>query len=172
MVTTSDHAIAERVRSLRNHGEDDRRLHVEVGYCSRLHGLQAALLSAKLPRLERWNRLRRDAAAAYTAALSGGPIVPPAVAEDAHHVYHLYVVRVPERERFRSLLAERGVQSAVHYAVPLHLEPAFAHLGYHPGDFPAAERAAREIVSLPMFPHLQAEEVRRVAEAVEEASYG
>lgn len=171
MVTTNDAAIDARVRSLRNHGEDSRRLHVEVGYCSRLHGLQAALLRAKLPMLTAWNASRREAAALYRAELADSPVVLPAEAPDAHHVYHLFVVRADERDTLRSRLADRGVQTGIHYAVPLHLEPAFADLGYGHGDFPVAERVVRSIVSLPMFPYLDPDEVRHVARSIREAGH-
>lgn len=170
IVVTSDPEIAARVRSLRNHGEDETRLHVESGYCTRLHGMQAALLRAKLPHLDDWNAQRAEAAEAYDEALAGTSVATPARTGGGTHVYHLYVVRAPHRERLRRDLSERNVQTGVHYAVPLHLEPAFAHLGYSEGDFPVAERAAREIVSLPMFPFLRASEVEIVANAVAEVS--
>ena len=172
MVLTNDPDVAARVRLLRNHGEDERRLHVEVGYCSRLHGLQAALLRAKLPRLAAWNESRRVAAERYEEALSGLPVVLPATAARARHVYHLYIIRTSDRDAFRSRLAERGVQTGIHYAVPLHAEPAFAYLHYKDGDFPVAERVASQIVSLPMFPYLSSAEVQSVARAVAEAADG
>jgi len=170
IVTTNDPAIADRVRLLRSHGEDGQRLHIEVGYCSRLHGMQAALLRTKLPRLREWNALRAQAADEYRRLLPGDRIALPSVAADGQHVYHLYVVKTRDRDRFRARLAERGVQTAVHYPVPLHLEPAFASLGYTLGDFPQAESVTAQIVSLPMFPHLSTGEVQTVAKAVEEAS--
>jgi len=170
IVTTNDPVIADRVRLLRSHGEDGQRLHIEVGYCSRLHGMQAALLRTKLPRLREWNDLRAQAADEYRRLLPSDRIALPSAAPSAQHVYHLYVVKTNDRDRFRARLAERGVQTAVHYPVPLHLEPAFASLGYTLGDFPQAESVTTQIVSLPMFPHLSAGEVQTVAEAVEEAS--
>jgi dTDP-4-amino-4,6-dideoxygalactose transaminase len=171
IVTTNDPAIADRVRSLRSHGEDANRLHVEVGYCSRLHGLQAGLLRAKLPHLADWNALRIQAARTYLRELAGACVDLPAALPDAHHVYHLFVVRVRDRERVRAELGTRGVQTAIHYSVPLHLEPAFAGLGYARGDFPNAEDAVREIVSLPMFPYLTDDEVRYVARCVAEVCH-
>jgi dTDP-4-amino-4,6-dideoxygalactose transaminase len=170
-VTTNDPEIAKRVRSLRNHGEDGRRLHTEVGYCSRLHSLQAALLGVKLTHLAEWNESRRRSAAFYAEKLAGTGIEPPLAVDGATHVYHVYVVRVPDRELFREVLARSGIQTGVHYAVPLHLEPAFADLGFERGDFPQAERAAKEIVSLPMFPYLQEAEISRVVEAVGQAGH-
>lgn len=172
IVTTDDPEIADRVRSLRNHGEDDRRLHVESAYCSRLHGVQAALLSEKLPLLDGWNAGRMEAAASYDELLGETGIVLPGRADGMSHVFHLYVVRVKERDRVRELLGERGIQTAVHYAVPLHLEPAFESLGYKRGTFPVAEEAAMSMVSLPMHPHIDADEVAAVANAVAEVAHG
>lgn len=172
MVVTDDSEIARKVRLLRNHGEDAQRLHVVPGYCSRLHGLQAALLATKLPHLEAWNRRRRAAAAAYDRALAGIPIGLPTVVRGSTHVYHLYVVRVKEREAVRGALAARGIQTAIHYATPLHLEPAFEQLGYRLGEFPVAEQLASQIVSLPMHPCLETEDVEDVARVLEEVAHG
>ncbi|HSK48285.1 MAG TPA: DegT/DnrJ/EryC1/StrS family aminotransferase [Coriobacteriia bacterium] len=170
MVVTDDADTAERIRLLRCHGEDGQRLHVEPGYCARLHSLQAAFLRTKLPLLDEWNQSRAEAAAAYGRAISPGSVTLPSIADGADHVFHLYVVRAPDREQFRSRLADKGVQTAIHYALPLHLEPAFAALGYGPGDFPHAEKATSEIVSLPMFPYLTEREIEYVATSVEEAA--
>jgi dTDP-4-amino-4,6-dideoxygalactose transaminase len=171
IVTTDNEAIAARIRSLRNHGEDASRLHVESGYCSRLHALQAAFLSAKLPHLERWNSMRTQTAALYDRLLARSGVVLPGRAESVSHVFHLYVIRVGSRDRLRAELADQGIQTGIHYAVPLHLEPAFAGLGYSRGEFPVAERAAASIVSLPMYPFLSEDEVARVAEAVGRSEY-
>lgn len=171
MVTTNDPDIAERVRLLRNHGEDGDRSHLVCGYCSRLHGLQAAALRVKLPRLEEWNANRGSAALAYGTALAVSNLILPATRPGSTHVYHLYVVRSKDRDRLRTHLASRGIQTGIHYPVPLHLEPAFNWLGYGPGDMPVAEHVQAQIVSLPMHPHLTAEDIGRVAEAVQEVSY-
>ena len=171
MVTTNDESVAQRVRSLRNHGEDSSRLHVESGWCSRLHGLQAAVLRAKLPHLDDWNARRIASAHMYDGALWGSGVVPPIAAQGAKHVYHLYVVRSTQREALREALNERGIQTGIHYAVPLHLEPAFAMCGYAPGEFPVAEQAAREIVSLPMYPYLTDDEVLGVSAQVAEVAH-
>jgi dTDP-4-amino-4,6-dideoxygalactose transaminase len=170
IVTTDDASIAERVRLLRNHGEDGSRLHVEPGYCTRLHALQAAFLSAKLPHLDDWNASRMKAAALYDEVLDDGDVVLPGRADGVTHVFHLYVVRVRNRDTCREHLGRWGIQTGVHYAVPLHLEPAFASLGYARGDFPVAEAAASSIVSLPMYPYIDYEEVVRVGEAVTEVA--
>jgi len=170
IVTTDDEGIASRVRLLRNHGEDASRLHIEPGYCSRLHALQAALLTEKLPHLEHWNSLRMQAASLYDDLLSSADVVLPGRADGVSHVFHLYVIRARNRDGLREQLAGRGIQTGIHYAVPLHLEPAFSGLGYARGEFPVAERAASSIVSLPMYPYLGSEEVARVSEAVCEAA--
>jgi len=169
IVTTDDPAIAARIRSLRSHGEDESRLHIEPGYCSRLHGLQAAFLAEKLPYLEHWNEQRMQTASLYDDLLSSAGVILPGRAEGVSHVFHLYPVRLPERDRVRAELATKGIQTGIHYPVPLHLEPAFADLGYARGDFPVAEKAAVSMVSLPMYPFLEYDTVVRVAEAVAEA---
>lgn len=170
IVTTDQPEIAERVRLLRNHGEGPSRLHIEPGYCSRLHGLQAALLSVKLPHLEEWNSMRMQAAALYDDLLRTSGVILPGRNDGVTHVFHLYVIRVHDRDKVRAELADRGIQSAIHYAVPLHLEPAFSNLEYPRGRFPVAERAATSILSLPMYPFIDYEEVARVAETVVEVS--
>jgi len=173
IITTDDDEIAERVRLLRNHGEEgSSRLHVESGYCSRLHTLQAAFLNEKLPYLDEWNALRMRAAALYDDMLSSADVVLPVGHNGRTHVYHLYVVRVSDRDQVRQELSERGIQTGIHYAVPLHLEPAFAHLGYEAGAFPVAEKAAASIVSLPMYPYIEFDEVARVSEALGEVTSG
>jgi dTDP-4-amino-4,6-dideoxygalactose transaminase len=170
IVVTDDKAVAARIRLLRNHGEDASRLHVESGYCSRLHGLQAAFLSEKLPHLDDWNALRMSAAALYDEALASAAAVLPGRAEGVTHVFHLYVVRVRDRDSCREELGRQGIQTGIHYVVPLHLEPAFAFLGYKQSDFPVAERAADSMISLPMFPYIDRDEVLRVSEAVGEVA--
>jgi len=166
MVVTNDPEIAARVRLLRNHGEDANRLHVESGYCSRLHALQAALLRVKLPHLDEWNSGRRQVAALYDEALAALPAAIPVARPGAHHVYHLYVVQVEDRDEVRARLGEREIQTGIHYAVPLHLEPAFSDLGYARGDFPVAEDVTTRILSLPMYPYLTYEEVASVSTAL------
>lgn len=166
IVTTDDGAIASRIRLLRNHGEDSSRLHVEPGYCTRLHALQAGFLSAKLPYLDRWNESRVRTAEKYSALLKSPDVTVPFHANGVTHVHHLFVVRVPHRDAVRGRLDGLGIQTGIHYAVPLHLEPAFESLGYARGDFPVAEKAAGSILSLPMFPFMEDNEITRVADAV------
>jgi dTDP-4-amino-4,6-dideoxygalactose transaminase len=154
-VTTSSEEADRVVRLLRNHGELTKSVHEEVGYCNRLHNLQAGFLTKKLPHLAEWNASRRAAAARYDKAFHGHDAIKPMqVRDDVEPVYHLYVVQVPERDTVRQKLGDAGVQSGIHYPVPLHLTPAYADLGYGPGDFPVAEALAPSILSLPMFPQL------------------
>jgi len=167
-VTTGSATAAERLRLLRNHGQAGKHTHRLVGYCDRLHNLQAALLSVKLARLAGWNEARRAAAGRYTAGLDAlDGVRPMAVSEDVAHVFHLYVVRLlggddDLRDDVREHLAAAGIESGIHYARPLHLQPAYAHLGYRRGAFPAAERLAPEILSLPMFPEISPEQQEHV----------
>lgn len=168
IVTTDDADIARRVRSLRSHGEDAGRFHTEIGFTSRLHGLQAALLQAKLPMLETWNGMRRAAAATYDEALKGCDVRLPVVAEGSTHVFHLYCIRVRDRDAVRTRLAERGVQTGIHFQLPLHLERSFAFLGGRRGDFPVAEKAADELISLPMYAYISQAQIEIVAQALEE----
>jgi dTDP-4-amino-4,6-dideoxygalactose transaminase len=164
-VTTNDEALARRVRKLRDHGRIDKYRHDELGTNARLDTLQAAVLSAKLPHLEKWNDLRRRHAEAYDdafAAVAGAE--PIRIADDALPVYHQYVVRLTDRDEARAALAEVGIASAVHYPVPLHRQPALE--GFVSGDFPAAERLAREVLSLPVFPELSGKQRDSVVAAV------
>lgn len=174
MVTTSDDGVAARLRGLRDHGRASAGGygHRELGYNSRLDALQAAVLEVKLGALDRWNRQRREHAAAYDAALEGiDGVAAPAVRPGNLHVYHQYTVRARERDALASALDEAGVGHGVYYPVPLHLQEALSDLGHRAGDFPEAERAAEEVLSLPVFPGLTGGERRRV-EAVLEAFGG
>lgn len=169
-VTTDDPALAERVRLLRDHGQRERYVHViPDGVNARLDAIQAAVLRLKLERLEDWNERRRQVAAWYGEELAGTGLQLPFEPDGRRHVYHLYVVRVPQRERVRTALAERGVQTGLHYPIPLHRQPAFAFLEIGEGAYPRAERAAAEVLSLPMHPHLTREQVAYVAEALRRA---
>ncbi len=170
LVSTDDDAVAERLRGLRDHGREAAGGygHREVGYNSRLDALQAAVLGVKLGALDRWNDRRREHAAVYDAALDEHPVIAAPVAlSGAGHVYHQYTVRAPDRAALRELLEERGIGHAVYYPVPLHLQEALADLGHEPGAFPESERAAEEVVSLPVFPGLKEDERARVVAALE-----
>lgn len=168
-VTTDDAMLGQRVRILRDHGSPTKYTHRLVGYNSRLDSLQAAVLNAKLPRLDAWNDRRRDRAADYADALGKGlPItLPPEDREERMSSYHLYVIRLEQgdRDAFRSHLDEEGIGTGIHYPTPVHLTEAFSDLGYVRGDFPVAETLAERIVSLPIHPHLTTGDVDRIASA-------
>jgi dTDP-4-amino-4,6-dideoxygalactose transaminase len=172
-VTTNSDELASLVSSLRMHGESERYHHLRVGGNFRMDSLQAAVLSAKLPRLDGWTDRRIAIAARYGELLrepeAAGRIVLPFVAPGRRHVFHQYVVRVPDRDRVRARLTNAGISTAVFYPVPFHLQECFAGLGYRLGDFPEAEKAANEVLALPMFPQLSEAEVGRVADAVRAA---
>lgn len=155
---------------MRNHGGDLQYQHGELGFNSRLDSLQAVVLRAKLRRLAQWNEQRRQAAGRYDALLAGMDGVGlPATAPGNVHVWHLYVVRVPERDRVLAALRAAGIGAGIHYAVPVHLQPAFVADGPGVGGFPIAERAAAEILSLPIFPGITESQQERVAEALAKA---
>jgi dTDP-4-amino-4,6-dideoxygalactose transaminase len=169
-VTTSDVELAERIRILRNHGEKSKSNHTVLGYCNRLDNLQAALLQIKLRYLPDWNRARRAAAQRYGELLAGVEgVAPISVRPDVEAVYHLYVIEVEDRDAVRAKLGEAGVDTGIHYPVPIHLQPAYAHLGYARGDFPVAERLADRILSLPMFPEITPAQIDYVVEQLAKA---
>ena len=166
-VVTRSELVADTVGALRNHGGVNRYEHRVVGCNSRLDTLQAVVLNVKLDRLDRWNAARQLAAARYQLALAGvDGVTCPSTADGNTHVWHLYVVRVPERDRVLARLQEAGIPAAIHYPTPIHLTAAYAHLGYGPGDFPVAEEAASEILSLPLHPHLSEGQQARIVDAL------
>ena len=178
-ITTSDPAVAEESRALRNHGSRRRYHHETLGWNSRLDGIQAAILRVKMRHIERWNRERRAHAAEYdrllrAAGLAGEqigpstPVVPPATAAEASHIFHQYCIRAARRDELRVFCAVRGIGVEVYYPVPLHMQPPLLYLGYAAGSFPEAERASQEVLALPMFPELTAEEQRYVVDALAE----
>ena len=166
-VTTSDPAVASHVRLLRDHGQAKKYVHEVEGYNGRLDAIQCAFLKAKLPHLEEWNRQRREHAQEYARLLFDEPgVVLPYEPEWSHSAWHLYVVRVREREALRKSLEEAGVATGLHYPIPLHLQKPYAARGYAKDSFPVAERAASEILSLPMYPQLTPEEQARIAAGI------
>jgi dTDP-4-amino-4,6-dideoxygalactose transaminase len=168
-VTTSDPDLAARLRILRDHGSPAKYEHSVVGVNSRLDSLQAAVLSVKLRYLSQWNAARRDHAKKLAAALEGSPIIPPAIPEDNRHVFHLFVVRCSRRDELKHFLEQKGIQTGVHYPVPLHLTGAYQALGAPGrGSKPITEMLAGEILSLPMHPELSEEQIARVIAAVRE----
>jgi dTDP-4-amino-4,6-dideoxygalactose transaminase len=169
MIVTNSTQMSERLRSLRNHGQIAKYVSSEPGWNSRLDELQAAILRVKLRHLREWQRARQTHAAEYTRHFSESPgIVAPIALEGYEHVYHQYTIRVEERDALQSVLNGRRIGSAVYYPAPLHLQPLYAALGHKPGDFPHAEHAAQEVVSLPIYPELRPEQRERVAETVSE----
>jgi dTDP-4-amino-4,6-dideoxygalactose transaminase len=162
-IVTSDPALATKVRLLRSWGEEVRYEHKHRGFNYRMDGVQGAVLGVKLKYLEAWTEARRSHAAEYTRRLTGTAASAPTERPASRHVYHQYVVRVPERDAWRAALTEAGVQSGVHYPIPVHLQPAYADLGYSSGDFPIAEQAAAEVLSLPMFPEMTDQQIESIA---------
>ena len=167
MMVTSDAAAAERLRKLRLHGGAKQYHHEEVGTNSRLDTLQAAVLLAKLPHLASWSARRREHAAYYTRALADvSQVYAPVVDRSNEHIFHQYTLRAERRDELQAHLKSRGIGTGVYYPVPLHLQPCFASLGYPPGLFPAAERAAREALSLPVYPELSRTQLDFVIDAI------
>ena len=166
-VVTDSAELAARVRMIADHGSRHKYDHEVMGFNSRLDTLQAVVLSAKLRRLTEWNKARRVAAGRYDQLLAGIPdIVTPRVLDGNEHVWHLYVVCVPDRDRVIKELHAAGIGAGIHYPVPVHLSSAYAGLGYADGAFPVAERAAREVLSLPLFPGITPAQQERVAAAL------
>jgi dTDP-4-amino-4,6-dideoxygalactose transaminase len=166
-VVGSDESLLQHVRCIANHGRGSHTDHVEIGLNSRLDALQAAILSVKLPHLAHGNAARARVAGWYNDRLAGvNGITVPRVGKNRTHIYHLYVVLVDERDRMREALGAGGIQTGVHYAAPMHLQPAYRHLGYSQGSCPIAEQVTARCVSLPMFAELTEAEVDRVAKAV------
>lgn len=171
-VVTNDEGVALLAARLRNGGRENRDHHALAGLNSRLDEMQAALLRVKLPRLQAWNARRRALARRYGERLAGARLELPREAPGTTHVYHLFVVRCAQRDALRAFLAARGIGVGVHYPIPVHLHAGFRSLGYGPGAFPRAEQAAREVLSLPIFPELSLDEVDRVCDAIVEFEGG
>lgn len=184
-VTTNDPALAERVRNLRNHGSARRYYHDEIGWNARMDSIQAVVLRIKLKHLPEWNTRRREIAARYDEMFENtgladtrpsGPEAPSALAPvrllatlpETVHIFHQYVIRVTRRDELKKHLADRGIASEIYYPVPLHLQKCFSYLGYAEGSMPEAEKAAREVLALPIFPELTLEEQQRVVDAISE----
>ncbi len=168
-VLTEDAQLAEKMRRIRDHGSEQKYTHVIAGHNYRLEALQGAILSVKLKHLEAWTQMRRKHAAQYDKLLAGIPELSlPNVREGAGHVYHLYVIQANKRDELRTFLEEREISSGMHYPIPLHIQPCFKNLGYKEGAFPRAERAAKRILSLPMYPELTDKQIQFVAESIRE----
>ena len=169
MIVTNDDDVAEKCRVIRVHGSKPKYYHHVLGYNSRLDELQAAILNVKFPHLNRWSAERRKRAAYYTERLNeklSGVIQTPVEKEENYHVFHQYTLRVPKRDELQQYLKEQGIATMIYYPLPLHLQPVFKYLGYKEGDFPEAEKAAKEVLSLPMYPELKQEEQDYVIEKI------
>ena len=168
MVVTDNPEYTRTIRMLRDWGAEKKYQHVLKGYNYRLEGIQGAILRVKLRHLETWTNARRAAAACYNQLFADSGIATPEAMPYARHVYHIYAIRARQRAIWQDGLQAKGIQSGIHYPMPIHLLPAFADLGYQAGQFPHSERAANEVLSLPMFPELTTEQCQIVSKAVRE----
>jgi dTDP-4-amino-4,6-dideoxygalactose transaminase len=168
-LTTNDAALAEQVRMMRNYGQRAKYDHVYLAWNRRLDSMQAAVLRVKLRHLDRWNESRRNLASMYGELLASSGATLPHSSPGLEHVYHLYVVQVDNRKQVVDELAGRGISTGIHYPLPIHLQEAYRHRGFERGAFPVTEAAADRVLSLPMYPELAEEDVRRVAGALVEA---
>jgi dTDP-4-amino-4,6-dideoxygalactose transaminase len=166
MVVTDDASVAEQVRAMRNCGQREKYLHELPPFNHRMDTLQAAVLRVKLRHLEGWIEARRQNAALYSELLADSNVITPLETPGATHVYHLYVIRSPNRDALQAYLQEQGIGAAVHYPIPIHLQPFYADNGFGRGLFPVTEQLCDEVLSLPMFPAMTAEQVRYVADRV------
>jgi dTDP-4-amino-4,6-dideoxygalactose transaminase len=170
MVTTNNPELARQIRILRDWGAEKKYHHVLKGFNYRMEGVQGAILRVKLRYLEQWTEARRANATLYSRALADSNLHLPKEAPGNRHVYHVYGVMTPRRRELMDALEAQGVQTGIHYPVPVHLLPAYSDLNYQAGDFPIAERLASEELSLPMFPELAESQIDAVVSAIEEYS--
>ena len=166
MVVTNNSELAEKVRLLRNYGFEDRYKSIIRGFNSRLDEIQAALLDFKLTKLDEWNLRRKQISNMYIKGLEGLPIILPSSVTENKHVFHLFVVRVKQREKFMKFLSDEGISTVIHYPIPIHLQPAYKYLNYKKGILPVTEKLAEEIVSLPIFPDLEDNEVEYAIKSI------
>lgn len=170
-IVTNDAALAQKLNMLHDHGRTEKYVHKQIGFNSRLDTLQAAVLRVKLCHLDKWNDCRQKNAALYSQLLADLPeIVTPYVAPDVEHVYHLYVIRVPDRDKIQNALNKAGINTGIHYPIPLHEQPAYASLGYKPNDLPLTHAFAPRILSLPMYPELKEEHIHYIVNTIRESS--
>lgn len=170
MITTSDDAVAEKLRLLRDHGQDRQKKYLSniEGYCFRLDTIQAAVLRVKLRHLDGWNAARRQHAALYAQLFKGSEVIVPPVLPDSEHVYHIFGVRLPRRNEVMAGLKARGIDARIHYPIPVHLQPAYKRLGHKIGDFPATDEAIATVLSLPMYAEMTDAQVVEVASSVKD----
>ncbi|MBW1782637.1 MAG: DegT/DnrJ/EryC1/StrS family aminotransferase [Deltaproteobacteria bacterium] len=166
IVVTNNPDMADRIGMLRNYGQREKYDHRFIAYNRRLDTLQAAVLRIKLRHLDEWNDARRSHAYLYNEMLSGKDLILPVEAEYAHHVYHLYVVRTEKRDNLQAYLTDKGIATGIHYPIPIHLQNAYQYLGYGMGGFPRTEETSNQILSLPMFPGMNHDQVEYVAETI------
>ena len=167
-MVTNDVEIAEKVRLLRNHGRTDKYEHLMAGYGYRLDALQAAILNVKLRYMDEWNDRRRANAEAYRELLTGLELTLPEELEHLKSVYHLFVICTRQRDAMLRHLKAKQIHAGIHYPIPLHMQPAFQHLGYKLGDFPHTEQATKEVLSLPLYPELSIQQIEKIAESIRE----
>ncbi len=168
MVLTNDDSLAETVAAMRKHGQKGKYNYEFVGFNSRLDSIQAAILLAKVGKIKEWNEARRQAASRYNETLEGLPVETPFVSDYAYHVYHQYTMMTDKRDDLRAYLTDKGIGTAIHYPLGLHLHEAYAGLGYKEGDLPVCDEASRRVISLPMFPEIEAAEIEYVCKSVGE----
>ena len=170
-VLTNNNEIAQQISMLRNHGrnQNDKYAHFIEGYNERMDVLQAAILQVKLTHLELWNNQRRHAASVYEDELSNSEVILPFCDQLARHVYHLFVIRLDDRDKVAEYLRKNGIASGIHYPIPIHLQPAYTHLNIPKGSYPVTERVSKEILSLPIFPELEDKNIKIVSSRVKEA---
>jgi dTDP-4-amino-4,6-dideoxygalactose transaminase len=166
MVVTDNKVLAEKMRLLRNHGYEKKYYHKIEGYNYRLDAIQAAILRVKLKHLDEWTEKRRRNAKLYNQLLKGSKVKTPLEMEYAKHVYHLYVIRADNRDKLNLRLKENGIGAAIHYPLPLHLQEAYKYLGYKKGDFSVSEACSESLLSLPMFPELTEDEIKKIVEVI------
>ncbi|WP_127753372.1 DegT/DnrJ/EryC1/StrS family aminotransferase [Devosia sp. 1566] len=171
IVVTSNDQQARLIRMLRDWGQDRRYHHVLEGYNFRMDSIQGAVLRVKLRELENWTEARRACAGEYKQLLAGGPVELPYEAPGRRHVWHIFAIRTRDRDGLREMLARDGVETGLHYPVPVHLQPSYVDLGHAPGDFPQAEAAAATVLSLPIYPELSTQEVEIISDLVRQDAY-
>ena len=172
MVVTNNEEYARTLRMLRDWGQERKYHHVLKGFNYRMEGVQGAILRVKLRHLEAWTQARRAHAAQYNALLAGGGVGIPTELPENRHVYHVYAIRAAGRDKLQAALQDREIQTGIHYPIPVHLQKAYAEFGYGAGDLPVTERAAEELLSLPMFAELRQEEIEEVCKAIRESVGG
>lgn len=169
-VTTNSDEIYRKLLMLRDYGRISKYEHAIIGYNSRLDTLQAAILREKLKKIDAWNKMRQEAAFYYNLRFKDVPsVITPSSEDGVKHVYHVYAIRTNKRERVYNCLRDKGIGAIIHYPIPLHLQPAYRSLGYKEGDFPVSEKTAKEIISLPIFPHLSKKQIRYVCDCIKKA---